>query len=115
MTATKVAVIGDTTATPSAATTLNGAPGAWTAGAVTEQSYAQLAIGGTAVIHSAKCVFTFTPQTGSAIPVTVTLPATSTPLQHGRANVLLDGDQVTDQNGNQLVVTASTTALTSTH
>jgi hypothetical protein len=115
MTATKVAVVGDTTATPSTAPTLNGAPGAWTAGPVTEQSYAQLTIGGIAVIHSATCVFTFTPQSGSPIPASVTLSASSTPLQQGQTNVLLNGDQMTDQNGNQLMVTASTTALTSTH
>ena len=116
MTARKVAVIGDTTATASTLTSLDGAPGTWAAGPVAETSYVRLTVGSKAVIHEATCTFVFTnSNTGATVPVKVTLSATSTPLQHGQGNVLLDGDQQIDTNGNRLSVLASATALTSTH
>lgn len=116
MTVRKVAVAGDTTATASTLTSLDGAPGTWAAGAVTERSYVRLTVGGKAVIHEAICVFTFTnANTGATVPVNLMLSARSTPLQRGQGNVLLDGDAEVDGHGNRLSVNASTVALASTH
>jgi hypothetical protein len=115
MTGTKVAVAGDTTATASTSTAFGGAPGTWTAGPVTEKPSPWLTAGGTAVIHEATCTFVFTnANTGATVPVPLTLTAGSTALQGGQGNVLLDGDQETDTNGNRLSVQASGAALTST-
>lgn len=104
-----VAALGDTTATPSAATQFGGNPGAWSAGPVTETAYPNLTIGGTGVIHQASCTFTFTPTSTTITPSTspVTLTASSTTLQKGSTNVLRAGDTTADANGNTLTVSAA--------
>lgn len=107
-----VAVHGDVHAT--VGTTLWGTAtsGSWTAGAVTDQTYAWLTVGGTAVVHAASCVFSFSGSDGmsqvNSPPLTVSLtPPAPTVLQHGSTFVLRNGDTISDTYGNTLTVQAS--------
>ena len=104
-----VAIVGDTAATPSAATQFSGNPGAWSAAPVTETAYPNLTVGGTAVIHQASCTFTFTPTSTTITPTAsvVTLTAGPTTLQKSTTSVLRSGDTASDANGNTLLVTAA--------
>jgi hypothetical protein len=110
-----VAVQGDASA--EAGSTLYGAAkaGAWTAGPVSETSYAKLTSGGVAVLHRAACTFSFVggsdPPNGLTADVTgtstVTLTASGTVAQGKLTHVLRDGDQQQDGYGNTVSVSAS--------
>ena len=87
--------------------------GTWTAGQVEETADPKLTVGGAAVLHQAKCTFTFAGTLGSSPPVTVTDSSTvtlspgKTALQAGQAgptSVLLDGDSAKDAFGNLVKV-----------
>jgi hypothetical protein len=89
-----------------------GNPG-WTAGPVEETADPKLTVGTAAVLHQAKCTFTFTGSHGSSPPVavtdssTVTLSPGQTALQAGQTkptSVLLDADSAEDTFGNVLKV-----------
>ena len=105
-----VAVHGDVHATVGAVLFGTATSGSWTAGAVTDQPYAWLTAGGTAVSHAASCTFSFSgsdgmnPVTGTS---TVSLTATTTVLQHGSTSVLRHGDNHADAYGNTLAVQAT--------
>ena len=105
-----VAVVGDVTATPAAAS----GSLTWQAvdpPGVTYSSYTWLTVAGVAVIHGATCGFTGTDSSsGVTTPSSVTLPdvtAPTTTLQHGASNVLRDRDTAQDSFGNKLTVSAT--------
>lgn len=112
-----VAVAGNVVPTPGSDVTFGGKAdsGSWSVGSVTVNAYAKLTVGGSAaVIHEARCTFTFL-GSKTAGPVTtavggtstVTLRASTTVLQKGLSNVLLDGDEAHDSFGNSLAVHAA--------
>jgi len=110
-----VAVKGDASASTGSVPYTGAVEGEWTAGAVTETSYAQLTSGGTEVIHEARCTFSFVggsdPPNGRTADVsgssTVTLSAAGTVAQGGLAHVLRDGDEAQDSYGNTVSVSAA--------
>jgi hypothetical protein len=113
-----VAVEGDTVATASDSTSTVAKPswlGSWSAGAITETSYAKLSVGGVNVIHQARCTFTFRGEDTSTQPPTpnmmttseVVLMASTTILQKGASSVLVDGNNATDDDGNELRISAN--------
>lgn len=110
-----VAVTGEAVATASLSTAPSTQPawtGAWVAGAVTESAYAKLTVGAKAVIHQARCTFTFTGADASGAPVgpltsTVTLTAAQTVLQKGASSVLRHGDRASDSHGNAVEIRAA--------
>ncbi|MEQ8765575.1 MAG: hypothetical protein RL885_16740 [Planctomycetota bacterium] len=108
-----VGVVGDTVATASPGTAPSSKPtwtGNWQAGLVSETSYSWLQVKGIAVIHRAKCTFTFGGTDASGATVTMTsdveLVAGSTILQKGQSRVLVQGDSKTDSHGNRLAISA---------
>jgi hypothetical protein len=105
----RVAVSGDVVATPSPATTLAGAPGAWAAGPVTEITDDGLQVGGKSVVHRAECTFIFTNgNTGVTTPVKVTLAPSPAALHAAGQDLLLRDDAIVEQ-GNRLEVTGAAT------
>lgn len=106
-----VVVDGGVTATAGTTMFTGADSGAWTAGAVTYQSYPNLTINGVPAIYQASCTFTFSGLSSSSAPVTgaetVTLTASATLMQGGLSNVLVDGDQATGTYGNQLTAQSS--------
>jgi hypothetical protein len=104
-----VAVSGEVIATPGTTFFTGADSGTWTAGAVNVQSYSKLTVGSKAVLHEAKCTFTFSGAnsgTGATITgsETVTLKAGATLLQKGLTSVLVQGDSATGSFGNKLQV-----------
>jgi len=110
-----VAVKGDASAETGQGLVAGASKGLWSiVGDVTETSYMQLTSGGTEVIYQAECSFSFTgdsapPQTtGDVIGAsTVTLTASGTVAQGGLSAVLRDGDEVSDEYGNTVRISAS--------
>jgi hypothetical protein len=113
-----VAVKGDTQATASLSTAPSTKPdwaGGWAAGTVTETSYSKLTVSGVEVIHEAECTFSFEGVNSAVSPTpppvdmesTITLTASTTILQKGNSNVLVNGDSASDSHGNQLIINAS--------
>lgn len=110
-----VAVKGDASASTGSGLYGAAREGSWSAGAVTETTYAQLTSGGIEVIHQAECTFSFIggsdPPNGLTTDVngtsTVTLTASGTVAQGGLSHVLRDGDLEQDDYGNTVSVSAS--------
>lgn len=113
-----VAVRGDAQATAASATAPVDQPtwqGSWVAGAVVTSAYEQLSVNGQAVIHEARCTFSFSGVDSAVSPTPpavatsseVVLSAGSTTLQKGLQRVLLDGDNASDEHGNRLSISAS--------
>jgi hypothetical protein len=94
-----VAVKGDVSATAGTSPYTGAQSGTWTAGPITETSYANLKSGSKEVIWKAECTFSFSGANSSGATVTgtekVTLTAKTTLLKKGEHNVLVDGDSKT--------------------
>ncbi len=104
-----VAVEGEVTATPGTTLFTGADSGTWTAPpSISYKSYTKLTISGRRVVYQAKGTFTFSglSSSGATItgPETVTLTASTTLLQKGLSNVLVDGDSATGIYGNELKV-----------
>lgn len=106
-----VAKDGDVKATKGSKLLDGAASGTWAAGAVSTTPYPFLTIDGFAVIHEAKCTFTFTGLTSASVSISgtsdVKLTAASTTLQEGSTFVLRDGDKKEDGFGNTLTAQAT--------
>jgi len=92
-----VAVQGDVSATAGTSPYTGADSGTWTAGTVSETSYANLKSGGKEVVWKAECTFSFSgTNSSSGATVTgsekVTLTATTKLLKKGEHSVLVDGD-----------------------
>ncbi len=116
MAAKSVAVKGDVSATAGTSPYTGAQTGTWTAGPVTETSYAKLKVGGKQVLWKAECTFSFSGANSSGATVTgtekVTLTATTKLLMKGEHSVLVDGDSKTGGDtppsfDNQLSVSAA--------
>src|SRR5687768_10897784 len=93
------ATVGDVSATPGQKLFEGASSGAWTAGSITNTSYAKLKDAGTNVLSGASCTFTFAGSSGNTAVSgmsTVTLSAKPTKLMHSQGGVLVDGDSATD-------------------
>lgn len=90
---------GDVSATAGTSPYTGANSGTWTAGPVSETSYANLKSGGKEVVWKAECTFAFTGASSSGATVTgtekVTLRATAKLLMTGEHHVLVDGDSKT--------------------
>ena len=99
MVAKSAAVKGDVSATAGTSPYTGAQTGTWTAGQVTETSYANLKVGGKEVLWKAECTFSFSGANSSGTTVTgtekVTLTATTKLLMKGEHSVLVDGDSKT--------------------
>ncbi len=111
-----VAVKGDVSATAGTSPYTGAQSGTWTAGPVSETSYANLKAGGKEVIWKAECTFSFSGANSSGATVTgtekVTLTATTKLLKKAEHSVLVDGDSKTGGDtpptfDNKLSVSAS--------
>ncbi len=114
------AVAADASATVGHGLPLPAVSGSWTkTGSITTKSYPKLTISGSPVIYEASQDFSFsgTGPTPASVPVsdseTVTLTASTTKLQKGEHNVLVDGDSKTSTDpshgpsGNKVSISAS--------
>lgn len=110
-----VAVTGEVIATVGTTPFTGADSGTWTAGTVSVQSYNQLTIGSAAIIHQAKCTFTFNGKSSTNTPITgsetVTLTAGATVLQKAQSGVLVQGDVATGVFGNKLEVQTANVLL----
>lgn len=103
-----VAVQGEIKATPGSTPFAPADTGSWTAGPVVEVTHPKLQVKGKPVVLEASCIFTFSGSVSSTgAPVigaeTVTLlPAGTKVRSESSKSVLVDGDKLKGQFGNEL-------------
>jgi hypothetical protein len=108
MPANSVAAASDVTPIPGAIPP-SGESGTWKAGKISVTSHPHLVVGDAPAISSASCTFVFS---GGGTDL-VTLSASATVLQCDQVSVLVDGDTIASQYGNQLVVSSTRKLQTS--